>query len=79
VKTAFDEAWEQVALSEEAELYELRWGEPGTVAYRAGWLRFRQRIKAGADLRCSREDAAAQSRERAAAPPWRRVVRRRDR
>jgi hypothetical protein len=53
--TAFDQALEQRALREAAEAYATRHGEPGSPAYRAAWLRFRQRIRTLDDLRAARE------------------------
>jgi hypothetical protein len=51
VPTPFDRALELHVLREAGEEYASRHGEPGSAAYRAAWLRFRQRVETAGDLR----------------------------
>jgi hypothetical protein len=51
VSTPFDDALAAQALSDAADAYARRRGNPGTPEYREAWMRFRERIKTIADLR----------------------------
>lgn len=49
--TPFDRALETRELTAAADAYALRHGQPGSLAYRAAWMRFRHRINTIDDLR----------------------------
>lgn len=49
-QSAFDRSLELRELSRAAEDYAARHGEPGSAAYRAAWVKFRQQIRSIQDL-----------------------------
>jgi hypothetical protein len=57
-RTPFDRALELLELRRAADVYASRHGEPGSAAYRAAWLRFRQRILCIEDLQRMRASSA---------------------
>ena len=56
VSSPFDRSLETRILSDAAEEYGLRHGQPGTAAYRAAWLEFRRRFRTLEDLRRSQKE-----------------------
>lgn len=60
---AFDRALELHELRQARDTYAWRYGEPGSVAHRAAWLRFHQRIKTIEELEGLRRNATSKRRQ----------------
>ncbi|HET8977585.1 MAG TPA: hypothetical protein VFN87_05455 [Solirubrobacteraceae bacterium] len=65
MQTPFDTALQFSDLRDAAEEYALTHGSPGTAEYLAAWIRFRQRVRTGEDLRRWRSARARRPRQRA--------------